>query len=315
MAGRVAVRPDFDALDVSAPKDAPQRTSDGKPWVRWTKRGDYSGWYAEGSRKPALEGKRQFWDAVFAVACACAGGNVDQAHACGRGILSLGGLGVTARSGFAQALLHHCLVTNPTRYVEVMAPVLHATGVFTKITDRSPSGVAFVDPSGRMLLTEKEIRKVVTLGSDSKWTGPQKDRAQTWVSCCSELLRDERMDRAQLAFAEEVLPVLLTERTKESINWGRHGARDYFSYTREQQALWALALVMALDDEKATESLLGWAHTMTLKDGGVYAAEDALKHVPSLVLRPEFEPAFRERFRTAYVVILSLLGLGEQEGP
>ena len=308
-------RPDFDALPAYVPEDAPTRTSDGKPWVRWMNTGSYSGWYAVGSRKPNLGDKdspstRRFWDAVFTVACACAGGNTDQAHACGRSILSLGGLGVTARSGFAQALLHCCLVTDPTRYVEIMAPVIHATGVFTKATSKSPSGAAFVDSSRHMLLTDAELQRAIMLGSDSsKWTGPQKERAKLWVSCCSELLRDERMDKAQLAFTEEILPALLTDLTKEALKWGRHGPRDFWQYTREQQAIWGLALVLALEDERATEKLMVAARDVVHVDRA-YSAEEMLKVVPTVVVRGDFEPAFQERCEKALAALTALMGVG-----
>ena len=231
---RVSVRPDFDMIEVTT--EGPARTKDGRPWTRWAKYGSYAGWHAVGARKPKLSGQPKFWEAVFSVACACAGGNLDQVHCCGRGVLSLGGLGVTMRSGYAQLLLHCCLLNNPVRYVQVMAPVFRLDVAYTKATEKSPSGVALFDELGGPFLTEDDFRRLVMRGSDGvKWTKAQKDCAQTWVSCCSELLRDERMDVAQQSFAEEVMPALITEDTKVAIKWPRQGPRDFWQYTKEQQ--------------------------------------------------------------------------------
>jgi hypothetical protein len=318
---RVSVRPDlsdesvFDAIDVAMPEDAPSRTPDGRPWVRWAKYGSYTGWYSAGSRAPSLGGSRpSFWQAVFSVACACAGGNIDQAHSCGRGILALGGLGVTLRSGYAQLLLHSCLLSNPARFVEVMAPVLHATGAFTKASEKSPSGVALVDSKGHLLLTEEKMRQVVMLGSDSsRWTEPQKDRAKLWVSCCSALLRDERMDAAQLAFAEEVMPALLTESTKTALRWPKKGMGDRWQYTNEQQMLWGLALVLALEDEQETERLMvGAAGSQE-----IYDAEAILRQVRlDVAMDNTYEGIFQTRCVSALSALGKLLqvGLGEGSG-
>jgi hypothetical protein len=260
---RIAVRPDwndesaFELPDFDVPEDAPARTKDGEPWTRWGGYGSYSGWYAIGSREPEVSARPTFWQAVFHVACKVTGGNLDQAHCCGKGVMSLGGLGVTLRSGFAQILLHECLLTNPERFVEVMAPLLYETGVYTKMCDKSPSGVALCDHKGHPVLTEEAMREIVMLGSDGlKWTRRQKDRARLWVTCCSKLLRDARMDEAQAAFAEEMMPALLTERTREQMRWPRHGMRDAWQYTHEQQALWALTLILALEDDEQTEHLV-----------------------------------------------------------
>ncbi len=250
---RVSVRPDFDALDVQT--DGPARTKGGRPWVRWAKYGPYSGWYAVGARKPRLSGHPGFWEAVFSVTCACAGSNVDQAHCCGLGILALGGLGVTAQSGYAQLLLHYCLLNNPARYVEVMAPVLHETGVYTKPSSKSPSGVAFYYPTKLPALLEGSMESFLRGGSDGiEWSAAQKKLAQLWVSCCSELLRDEAMDPAQHAFVSTVMPPLLTSLTKSVLRWPTQGPTDWWQYTHEQQMLWALSLILASleNEEEAT---------------------------------------------------------------
>jgi hypothetical protein len=297
---RVSVRPDFDALDVTLPEGAPTRTEDGKAWVRWVRYGSYSGYYAAGSRKPRFAGRPTFWEAVYSVACECAGGTVDQAHCCGRGVLALGGLGVTMRSGYAQLLLHCCLLANPARYVEVMAPAIQLNGAYTKVTETSPSGVALCQ-RGKYAMSEDQLRSLILGGSDSvKWTSRQKDRARVWVSCCSQLLRDEAMDKAQLSFIEEVTPALITEATKVAIKWPRNGPRDWWQYTHSQQMLWALALVLALDDEQQTERLMvGAVAALTAQPDAPLGSEDVLRRVNLEIQEPEYENMFRMRCLTA----------------
>jgi hypothetical protein len=306
---RVSVRPDFESLlDVATPADAPARTEDGRPWVRWAKYGSYSGWYAVGARKPKLVGKPSFWQAVYSVACACAGGNVDQAHCYGRGVLGLGGLGVTMRSGYAQLLLHSCLLSNPARYVEIMAPVIRETGMYTKVTEKSPSGIALC-AHGKYALTEDQMRALVMMGSDGMtWTTAQKKRAKVWVSCCSELLRDEAMDVAQQAFAEEVMPALLTDVTKTAIKWPRQGPRDWWQYTHEQQMLWALALVLVLEDEEQTERLVSAARDGAHGDED-FSAAAVLRAIAVEVNEPGYDDMFRERCWMAAKNLTSLLGV------
>lgn len=309
---RVSVRPDFESLlDVATPADAPARTEDGRPWVRWAKYGSYSGWYAVGARKPKLVGKPTFWEAVYSVACACAGGNVDQAHCCGRGVLALGGLGVTMRSGYAQLLLHSCLLSNPARYVEIMSPVIRETGMYTKVTEKSPSGIALCT-HGKYAMNEGQMRALVMMGSDgATWTTAQKKRAKVWVSCCSELLRDEAMDKAQQAFAEEVMPALLTDVTKAAIKWppnGLAGLLGVGQYTHEQQMLWALALVLALGDEEQTERLVSAARDGAHGDED-FSAAAVLRAIAVEVNEPGYDDMFRERCWMAAKSLASLLGV------
>lgn len=287
----------------------PARTKDGRPWTRWAKYGSYAGWHAVGARKPKLSGQPKFWEAVFSVACAVAGGNLDQVHCCGRGILALGGLGVTMRSGYAQLLLHCCLINNPVRYVEVMAPVLKEVGCYTKENEKSPSGVAIYGHIGSVYLTEKELRLLVLFGSDGvKWTHPQKSRAQLWVSCCSELLRDERMDAAQQSFAEEVMPALLTEETKVAVKWPRQGPRDFWQYTKEQQLLWGLACVLALADEEETESLMVGARELSDARED-FSAEGMLRQLGVQLYTGRYEEAFRDRFHSSLALLSKLMNV------
>ena len=296
---RVAIRPDFDdefafeLPDFDVPDNAPARTKDGEPWTRWGGYGSYSGWYAIGSREPQLDGRPTFWQATFHVACDVTGGNLDQSHCCGRGVLSLGGLGVTMISGFAQILLHECLMLNPERFIEVMAPVIYETGTYTKPSDKSPSGVALCSHDGKLILSDEKMRAVVMLDSDGvKWNKHQKSRARLWVTCCSKLLRDERMDEAQSAFAEEMMPALLTHATKAQIRWPRHGMRDAWQYTHEQQVLWALTLILGLEDDEQTEHLIRACVRSEPRD-----AEGDLKTMKVQIgLDPTFTGTFQARF-------------------
>jgi hypothetical protein len=317
---RISARPIFDPLRVD-PDVGPARTEDGEPWVRWTKQGRYSGWFAVGSRLPRLSGKPTFWEAVYAVASACAGGNVDQVHCCGPGLLSLGGLGVTLRSGYAQLLLHRCLLADPARYVEVMMPVLREHGVFTKPWPASPSGVALftsIPTEGhRGILREMALREIALGHSDGiQWTGAQKKTARTWVACCSRLLRDQRMDPAQIAFAEEIMPPLLTWTTATAIRWPSSGLRGMLGadgYTREQQCIWALALVMSLQDEDQTEQLM--CRVTRPEGGSLVDMAVALDRVLGELLEEDdqemsgsrYEPEFQERCRLALRELTKLM--------
>jgi len=247
----------FDVLGSQyVPEDAPARTPQGRPWVRWCMRAEDSGWCAAGARAPGF-GTKTFWETTFAVACQAAGSNVDQVHAVGSGILSLGGLGVTLSSGYAQKLLYKCLEQSPARFLEVLAPVVHATGVFVKPCAKSPSGIALMDEKGHPLLTETELRSLVTGGAvRGKWTSKQKSVARLWVSVTSELLRDESMDAAQCAFAAEVLPELLGPPARQDIRWSPNSGEDTWQHTKEQQMLWSFALIMSMTNAYATEVLL-----------------------------------------------------------
>jgi hypothetical protein len=106
---------------------------------------------------------------------------------------------------------------------------------------------------------------------------------------------------------EEMLPVLLTGLTKEALQWGRHGPRDFWQYTREQQAIWGLALILALEDELATERLMVAARD-SLHAERAYSAEEMLKLIPSVLQEREFEPPFRDRCQSALTMLSDLLG-------
>jgi hypothetical protein len=246
-------RPEFDVIGAE-PSPGPARTSSGDPWVKWEKHLGMQGWVALGTRRSARG--TTFWQVTYSIAVAALGGLVDQVH-CSPGILSMGGLGVTLRSGYAQLLLHKCLVADPVRFLDVMAPVIHLCGAHTKICERSPSGVALADDKGRPVTSEEGLRNLVLLGGGPfRWTNPQKQRARIWVSSVSRLLRDERMDRAQVDFAAMILPELLDEDTRELLRWPKHGAEDTWQYPREHQALWAFYLVLSMRFPELARSTL-----------------------------------------------------------
>lgn len=214
------------------PGDAPGRTEDGAIWVRWANVGTYAGWYAVGTRAPRqtgkqLPGKSDFWVRVYALAAEVGNGNVDAVHAVGPGILSVGGLGVTAASGYAQALLKVCLEEQPSRWLECMAPVMFEARVLPAAS--SPEEL------------EAAIR-----GS--------KDREKLWVECCSHMLRDERFDAAQVKFLQRIsADVLGPELVKQMGFTGNPSPM----WSHEQRALWALAVVVSLADTALATKVIG----------------------------------------------------------
>lgn len=218
------------------PSDAPGRTDAGDVWLRWANVGSYAGWYAIGTRRPSAGKNSDFWTKVYALATAAGNGTVDGAHAIGPGILSLGGLGVTAASGFAQALLGECLQDHPSRWLACMAPALIESGAYPLPDPAAPGGWSFAVSS------ETAIRCT-------------KDRARTWVLCCSHMLRDDRFDDSQVRFLARIGPEVLGTVLREKLRFAK--VRDTWAWSQEQQALWAAALVLALaDTEMATTVLM-----------------------------------------------------------
>lgn len=215
------------------PGDAPGKTSDGDVWLRWANVGTYAGWYAVGTRRPA--GGRSFWSKAYALATSVGNGTVDAVHAIGPGVLSLGGLSVTMASGMAQELLHACLERHPIRWMECMAPLLtepHALRVL---------GFAREDPMADL---EEAVR-------------PSKDRAKLWVQCCSHMLRDARFDEVQEGFLAQRGHEVVGRSLAGQIGLAR--VRDTWAWSQEQQAIWAVAVVMALSDAEITEEVIGSA--------------------------------------------------------
>jgi len=262
----------FESTDVSAalrsdvPEGRPTRLPDGRPWVRWAMAGR-RGWHALGARGPEpAAGRGSFWGHVVAAAAALRGARLDEVHAAGESILTLGGLGVTLVSGYAQMLLYLCMELQPARFVDVMAPVLHLSGVFPKASARSPSGYALVSHDGHTLLTEAELQSAVMLGGSQTTQG--KGRALIWVSCCSELLRDEAMDAAQLRLASRVLPPVLSSAVRTAIRWPTSAVDDAWQYTHERQLLWAVCLVLGAYDGARLERLVLDAASAVDQDDG-----------------------------------------------
>lgn len=214
------------------PGDAPGRTEDGDVWLRWANVGSYAGWYAIGTRRPKADKNSDFWTKVYALAAAAGNGTVDGAHAIGPAVLSLGGLGVTAASGVAQDLLRECLKDHPLRWMECMAPVL---------TEQKALGALGFTRDDPMLGIEQAFRGT-------------KERAFAWVSCCSHLLRDERFDDTQVRFLARVGPDVLGDALKKRLRFAN--VRDTSWWSQEQQALWAVALVLALADTEMTSLVM-----------------------------------------------------------
>lgn len=210
------------------PSDAPGRTDHGDVWLRWANVGSYAGWYAIGTRRPSADKNSNFWTKVYALSAAVGNGTVDGVHAIGPGILSLGGLGVTAASGFAQALLGECLEAHPAAWLKCMGPALIESASYPLPDPEALSGWSF-----GLVSPETSIRN-------------GKERARLWVLCCSHMLRDERFDDTQVRFLTRVGPKVMATELRERLRFGNF--RDTWAWSQEQQALWATALVLALAD-------------------------------------------------------------------
>lgn len=252
----------------------PPRTEDGRAWVSWTRGpGESAGWRAVGARSPTIR-QMPFWRAIVEAVAATDGRCLDEAHAIGDGLLSIGALGLTAASGAAQQLLLCCLEAEPARFLEVMAPVIAATGMHLARTERSPSGVAFATGRRDLVLEEAALRELLVGGSDGRaWTPRQKVRARLWVECCSELLRDQRMDAAQATYTMRELPRLVERGLLDALKWPSRGLEDPWQYSREQQVVWAFAVASPLVGAEGAlwEAVLGEVSVAAL--GTAIAAE------------------------------------------
>lgn len=261
----------FDDLRPEAVADHPTREPGGRPWTSWVKKGGYQGWRAGG--RAMLPGGR-FWEQTLSIAGEYFGAHANDVHCLGPGILSVGVLGATFQSGYGQRLLQQCLLTDPVRFVNVMAPLLQETGARTKTSEKSPSGVALVDARGTVVVSEPALREIVLLGADAvTWTSAQKDRARLWVSSVSELLRDEHMDRAQAEFAAEVLPSVLHPEVQRGLRWSGN-ADDTWQYTKELQAVWSFAFVASAGSQDTLTDLL-W---LVINEVPEEAAAEVLLH-------------------------------------
>jgi hypothetical protein len=216
----------------------------------------FSGWSAQGSRS-FVPRANVFWDVVVGAVVSVTKRRMNQVEAIGDSILSLGVLGAACtESGMGQRLLLTCLQLFPERFIETMAPVLHETGVFPKANRRNQGEAVFFTTKGQFAFSTGRIAQVIRGKSDSRtWVGADKGRAHVWVSSVALLLRDEQMDRAQSEFAAAVLPSFLSGITEKAIRWSSATAGDTWQHTKEQQALWAFALVLSMWDHQVTTAL------------------------------------------------------------
>jgi hypothetical protein len=227
---------------------APTRTESGAPWVRWANVGNHEGWYAYGSRKPPFAVRPTFWQKTFTLCSAIGNVHMDAVHTIGPGILSLGALGVTASSGYAQALLHYCLESNPARFLQTMMPAMHASkGLYPRDWRDSPSGYVFSTVEG--VVSSAEVRELIQAPYS-------KLISHLWVEGCSHLLRDDSFDEVQVAFLQDFAPKLLSQSLRTLLRWPRTDVPDTWSFTAEQQALWAVAISLVLEDEVAAEQVI-----------------------------------------------------------
>jgi hypothetical protein len=238
------------------PANPPVVTKEGEPWARWANLGSNAGWYVLGTRKPKLLEEHGFWERVWMMACEVGNGNVDATHCIGPGVLSVGGMAVTVTWGHAQALLAECLRAEPALFVRHMAPVTHATGVFLEAGDRPFSEKLRHVTRGSLVDPNELVDGIRGGAAATYWTSGQKRIGKLWVVCVSNLLRHDCMDAAQVAFCRGTLPELMSGALKLRISWPTNGIEDAWMFTREQQALWALAMVLTIEDLLQAETLL-----------------------------------------------------------
>lgn len=255
------------------PSDAPGRTEHGDVWLRWANVGSYAGWYAIGTRRPTANKNSDFWTKVYALSAAVGNGTVDGVHAIGPGILSLGGLGVTAASGMAQALLGECLLDHPARWLQHMGPAIVESAAYPLPDPDAPGGWSFGLVPAEMIIRNG------------------KERSRLWVLCCSHMLRDSSFDDSQIRFLTRIGPDVLGPRLRGDLRFGK--VRDTWAWSQEQQALWAVALVLALaDTEMATLVMMdayqdvGWHLAHPRANGPAHAALLSLRDaIPVLAPR------------------------------
>ncbi len=254
------------------PDGAKELTVEGKPWVRWAKTGTDSGWYYVGTRPPVLPEPPSFWDVVFVLATETGSGRVDAVHCVGPGILSVGGTGITLASGYLAALLVECLLADPVNWVAKMAGVIRETGAFPTCMSAEVKDYAdccFMSVDGVLLrhvpLLDASQRSSMVRGDaytkTGKWSGAGKRRAAVWVESLGKLLFEPVMDQAQVMFCKKHVPGMLSDVARDRISWPSNGADDAWQFTREQQALWVVAMVAGMwgygmGDELAMECVV-----------------------------------------------------------
>lgn len=242
-------------LDASLPSKTPQ----GETWIRWAALAagaspTHAGWYAIGTREPSFGARAGFWESVFLLAMHTVGNKtMDAAHAIGPSLLAIGGLGFTFASGYAQSLLGICLEAAPERIVATLAQLVRHAGVYPARTGTSPRRYVLHEVHGGGGMVGADLERAIRAGGDGRaWSTTGKALAFEWVSRMG-FLRDDVFDRAQVDMCAEWLPLGLTDIVRAEIRWPRSAGRDAWQYTEEQKALWALALVLSIDDPAETE--------------------------------------------------------------
>lgn len=248
----------FPLADSDLPEHAwgsPDRTPEGEAWVRWIRVGDQSGWVARGTRPPKFRSPG-FWEQVFLLACPTGNERMDATHALGESPLSIGPLGFTVTSGYAQGLLHACFMHHPDVYMRAMLPLINVTAVHVFESELAPGGFAFVQHGDELISAADLCEAIRPAETSLGGRAFAKERSRLWVSKCSRLLRDARFDQRQVEHLSWMLPDLLTERSRRILLWPAHGVSDAFGWTAEQRALWATALVLALRREKEANEMV-----------------------------------------------------------
>lgn len=231
--------------------DVRPTTRAGDPWLRWARVGDYSGWYSVGERSPSFGERLSFWEAVLTLSTEVGNGKLDAVHCIGPGILSVGGLGITASSGYAQALLAYCLEAAPLHFMRHMGIVISESGAWLHSAD--DGSISFATQFG-LATAIRDIEYSVRRGGNVTWSRSQKRVAKKWVEHTSKMLRNPKMDEIQVQFCSEHIPKLLTP-VHSLIRWPNSGIRDGWMYTPEQQALWCVIMTSAIEDEDQTWNL------------------------------------------------------------
>jgi hypothetical protein len=234
----------------------PGKTDSGQAWLRWSNGPVWRGWYAIGTREPNFGARPSFWEQVLLLGMRVMGNaRMDAAHAIGPAVIACGAMGWTLDSGSAQTLLGRMLVAAPARVIGPIARLVHAAGVYP-----GPSGDGFVlrdVASGGPLVERAELERVVRAGGDGyDWSPAGKKLAFRWLDLLTGLLRDDVFDHVQAELCAELMPLLLTDATREEIRWPKSAARDAWQYTPEQAALWAIALVLSTEHAAELERLL-----------------------------------------------------------
>jgi hypothetical protein len=135
-----------------------------------------------------------------------------------------------------------------------MAPVIHETGVYL---DAAYTLTKLCHVQRGSLFEEHELDGAIRGGSGGvNWTAGRKRTARSWVVAVSKLLREERLDMAQMSFCIKALPELMSEALKLRLLWPKNEVYDAWMFTREQQALWAVAMVLTIEDALQAEKLI-----------------------------------------------------------